>query len=60
MNQSVVPGDDKGGFVAVKGGCLEGITGDVWTEAAHLWTKSALVSIPEGVDRWEEEPPPRA
>jgi hypothetical protein len=60
MNLSVVPGDEKGGFVAVKGGCLEGITGDVWTSATHIWTKSALVMIPEGVERFEGEPPSRS
>jgi len=60
MNLSVVPGDEKGGFVAVKGGCLEGIDGDIWTSATHIWTKSALVGIPEGVERFEGEPPPRS
>ena len=59
MNQRIVPGDEEGGFVAVKGGCLEGIDGDVWTHATHIWTKSALVDIPEGVERWEGEPPAR-
>jgi hypothetical protein len=60
MNLSIVPGNEKGGFVAVKGGCLEGINGDVWTSATHIWTKSALLVIPEGVERFEGEPPPRA
>ncbi len=60
MNLSLIPGDEKGGFAAVKGGCLDGISGDVWNSAAHIWTTSALIAIPEGVERWEEEPPPRS
>jgi hypothetical protein len=59
MNLNVVPDDDRAGWVAVKGGCLEGIRGDVWTSATHIWTKSALVGIPEGVEQWEGDPPPR-
>ncbi|EXJ55951.1 hypothetical protein A1O7_08882 [Cladophialophora yegresii CBS 114405] len=59
MNLSVVPGNGAGGWVAVKGGCLEGIRGDVWTSATHIWTKSALVGIPEGVEQYEGDPPPR-
>ncbi|KAH7321371.1 Mss4-like protein [Stachybotrys elegans] len=30
--------------VSVKGGCLEGLD---WTKAVHIWTKSAMVPIPE-------------
>ncbi|KAJ6437951.1 glutathione-dependent formaldehyde-activating [Purpureocillium lavendulum] len=31
--------------VSVKGGCIEGID---WKKAIHLWTKSAMIPIPEG------------
>jgi hypothetical protein len=26
-------------------------------KAVHIWTKEAVVDIPEGVERYEEEPP---
>ena len=53
-----MPGDEKGGYVSVKGGVLEGLDGDVLTTATHIWTKSAVVPIPEGMERFEGEPPP--
>ncbi|KAH0848617.1 hypothetical protein FOPE_02688 [Fonsecaea pedrosoi] len=59
MNVSVAP-TGSSGYVAVKGGCLEGIDGDIFTGATHIWTKSALVPIPEGAESYPEEPPPRA
>lgn len=34
--------------VSVKGGCLEGLD---WQTAIHIWTKSAMVPIPEGNER---------
>lgn len=39
--------------VSVKGGCLEGLD---WNKAIHLWTKSAMVPIPEGSESYSEEP----
>ncbi|KIY04089.1 uncharacterized protein Z520_00781 [Fonsecaea multimorphosa CBS 102226] len=59
MNVSVSPSGDAS-HVAIKGGCLEGIDGDIFSEATHIWTKSALVPIPEGAESYPEEPPPRA
>lgn len=38
--------------VSVKGGCLSGLD---WTRAIHIWTKSAMIPIPEGVESYEEE-----
>jgi hypothetical protein len=59
MNQSIFA-DGKEGYVAVKGGTLAGMDGDVVTKkATHIWTKRALIPIPEGVEQWEGEPPPR-
>jgi hypothetical protein len=64
MNQSIFPPEEgkaesKGGYVSVKAGTLEGIESDVITKkATHIWTKRALVAIPEGVESFEEEPPP--
>ncbi|OTA68354.1 hypothetical protein K449DRAFT_386665 [Hypoxylon sp. EC38] len=39
--------------VSVKGGCIEGLD---WTSAIHIWTKSAMVPIPEGSESYSEEP----
>lgn len=38
--------------VSVKGGCLEGLD---WQRAIHIWTKSAMVPIPEGSEAHSEE-----
>lgn len=46
--------DDNRKVVSVKGGCIEGLD---WTTAKHIWTKNSLVPIPEGVERYEQEPP---
>ncbi|KAH7319395.1 Mss4-like protein [Rhexocercosporidium sp. MPI-PUGE-AT-0058] len=39
--------------VSVKGGCIEGLD---FKSARHIWCKRAMVPIPEGVERHEEEP----
>ncbi|KAI1497651.1 Mss4-like protein [Biscogniauxia marginata] len=39
--------------VSVKGGCIEGLD---WGRAIHIWTKSAMVPIPEGSEAHSEEP----
>ncbi|RYC54724.1 hypothetical protein CHU98_g11479, partial [Xylaria longipes] len=39
--------------VSVKGGCIEGLD---WATAIHIWTKSAMVPIPEGSESHSEEP----
>ncbi|KAH8679941.1 Mss4-like protein, partial [Tricladium varicosporioides] len=39
--------------LSVKGGCIEGLD---WKTARHIWCKRAMVPIPEGVERSEEEP----
>ncbi|KUJ24589.1 uncharacterized protein LY89DRAFT_25017 [Mollisia scopiformis] len=44
------PGKD---VVSVKGGCIEGLD---WSTARHIWCKRAMIPIPEGVERDEEEP----
>lgn len=41
--------------VSVKGGCIEGLD---WSKAIHLWTKSAMVPIPEGSETHSEDPSP--
>jgi hypothetical protein len=39
--------------VSVKSGCIEGLD---WKGAAHIWTKRAVLQVPEGVEAWEGEP----
>jgi len=43
--------------VSVKSGCLDGMTKEMMRKAVHIWTRSAVVDIPEGVEAYEEEPP---
>ena len=40
-------------YVSIKGGLLEGLD---WGGAIHLFCRSAVVPIPEGVERWDGEP----
>ncbi|KAI0521555.1 glutathione-dependent formaldehyde-activating [Xylaria bambusicola] len=40
--------------VSVKGGCIDGLD---WGSATHIWTKSAMVPIPEGSEAHSTEPP---
>jgi hypothetical protein len=43
----------EGNTVSVKGGCIEGLD---WNGAVHIWTKRAVIQIPDGVEAWEGEP----
>lgn len=38
--------------VSVKGGCIDGLD---WKTAVHIWTKNAMVPIPEGAENHREE-----
>lgn len=38
--------------VSIKAGCIEGVD---WSKAIHLWTKSAMVPIPEGCETHSED-----
>lgn len=38
--------------MSVKGGCISGLD---WGKAIHIWTKSAMVPIPEGSESHSEE-----
>ena len=45
--------------LSVKGGCLVGLNKEMLTKeggVAHIRCMSAVVEIPDGVERWEEEP----
>jgi hypothetical protein len=44
-------------ILSVKAGCLDGLTKDMMRSAVHIWTKSAVIDIPEGAEQYEEEPP---
>jgi hypothetical protein len=39
--------------VSIKGGLVQGLD---WKGAAHIYTRSAVVPVPEGVERWEAAP----
>ncbi|KAK3303001.1 Mss4-like protein [Chaetomium strumarium] len=39
--------------VSIKGGLVKGLS---WKGAAHIFTRSAVVDVPEGVERWEGAP----
>ncbi|EMC95193.1 hypothetical protein BAUCODRAFT_72953, partial [Baudoinia panamericana UAMH 10762] len=43
--------------VAVKAGCLDGLTKDMLRTAMHIWTKRAITSIPECSEAYDEDPP---
>ena len=36
--------------------CVEGLTREMMDKAVHIWTKRAIVPIPEGSEQHEEEP----
>ncbi|KAJ4163770.1 hypothetical protein LMH87_005478 [Akanthomyces muscarius] len=48
----VVHSTDSKNVVSVRGGCVSGID---WTKAVHIWTKSAMVPIPESSESYSEE-----
>lgn len=52
LHAHIVDGGDPP-VVAVKGGVLEGLK---WEGAKHIFCRTAVVAIPEGVQRWEAEP----
>lgn len=45
-----------GKLLSVKAGCLDGLTKEMMRTAVHIWTKSAVIDIPDGVEAYEEEP----
>ena len=57
MHQSVSSSGKPASTVSVKSGCLDGMTKEMMRSAVHIWTKSAVIDIPEGVEAYEEEPP---
>lgn len=57
MHQSVSRDGTPAPSVSVKSGCLDGITKEMMRDAVHIWTKSAIIEIPEGAEAYETEPP---
>jgi len=45
-----------GETTSVKGGVLVGLD---WTGVFHIWTCRAVIEIPDGVEKYEREPPNR-
>ena len=44
---------------SVKGGCLDELSRDMLADkgtVVHIWTSSAVVEVPKGYQRYEEEP----
>jgi hypothetical protein len=39
--------------ISIKGGVIKGLD---WKGVKHIWCKSAVVPIPEGVEKWDKEP----
>ena len=44
---------DGAATISIKGGCLPTLD---WAGSKHIWCKRAVVPIPDGVVRWDEEP----
>jgi hypothetical protein len=42
--------------VSIRGGSLQGLSKEMVAGAVHIWTKEAVVEIPEGVEQLEGEP----
>ncbi|KAH0837647.1 hypothetical protein FOPE_05246 [Fonsecaea pedrosoi] len=43
--------------LSVKAGCLDGLSKEMMRRAVHIWTRSAVVDIPEDAVQYAEEPP---
>ena len=56
VHESVSPEGKPESSISVKSGCLDGITKEMMRGAVHIWTKSAVMDIPEGVEQHPEEP----
>lgn len=57
MHKHVLKSGEVKEMVSVKSGCLDGVTKEMMRGAVHIWTRSAIVDIPEGAEAYEEEPP---
>jgi hypothetical protein len=57
MHQSISKDGTPASAVSVKSGCLDGITKEMMRSAVHIWTRSAIVDIPDDAEAYENEPP---
>ena len=57
MHQSISRDGTPAATVSVKSGCLDGVTREMMRGAVHIWTREAVVDIPEGAEAYEGEPP---
>jgi hypothetical protein len=57
MHQSISRDGKPAAAVSVKSGCLDGITREMMRGAVHIWTRSAIVDIPDDAEAYEGEPP---
>lgn len=57
MHQSISRDGTPAAAVSIKSGCLDGVRKEMIKSAVHIWTKSAVVDIPEGAEAYEGEPP---
>ena len=53
MHRSRDSSGSERGTVAIKGGLVEGLN---WKDAVHIFTRSAVVPIPEGAEKYEAGP----
>lgn len=56
IHESISPSGEPASMLSVKAGCLDGLTKEDYRKAIHIWTKSAVTDIPEGVEAHEGEP----
>lgn len=57
MHQSVSREGKAADAVSVKSGCLDGVKKEMMRSAVHIWTRSAIVDIPDDAEAYEGEPP---
>lgn len=53
----LVHGGSEQKYISVKGGSLKGLTREMMQNAVHIWTKRALMPVPQDAQQFEEEPP---
>jgi hypothetical protein len=56
IHEHVSPAGEPASMLSVKSGCLDGLTKEDYRKAIHIWTTSAVIDIPEGVEAHEAEP----
>jgi hypothetical protein len=57
IHRPVLSNGEPASTLSVKTGCLDGMTKEMLRSAVHIWTKSAVIDIPESAEQHEEEPP---